>query len=75
MGWFSELRYREMITGAAIHDLHAPARWRKAADPDKIRAEYGKDGVFICYDYLTKRGLASITSPLLEYGQKSRPAY
>jgi hypothetical protein len=22
-----------------------------------------------------KRGLASITSPLLEYGQKSRPAY
>jgi hypothetical protein len=48
---------------------------RKAADPDKIHAEYGKDGVFICYDYLTKRGLASITSPLLEYGQKSRPAY
>jgi len=28
-------------------------RARKAADPDKIRAEYGKDGVFICYDYAT----------------------
>ena len=26
---------------------------RKAADPDKIHAEYGKDGVFICYDYPT----------------------
>ena len=26
---------------------------RKAADPDKIHAEYGKDGVFVCYDYPT----------------------
>ena len=41
---------RKLVTS---HDPAKEQRARKAADPDKIRPEYGKDGVFICYDYPT----------------------
>jgi hypothetical protein len=51
-------------------------RARKAADPDEIRAEYGKNDPLLAMAIhrLTrkpkKRRLVHITSRLLEYGQK-----
>jgi len=53
----------------------------KAADPDKIRAGYGKDGAFICYDYPTANPSTKKTQACQYHISavgiwvKSRPAY